>query len=176
MFSKIQKLTFASLLAISVPIFVMISRVCPVKTPDVETDYESKSENEEINENTESNGATQVKLYMDLPFSLSDVINTDLKSPAKWKNVFNHFTNVSNVEAISETSFTNAGGNIRRTLMWAVHSFGASSDGLLNPQEEVQKFFRKPTVFEETEDIELKDILKGKKKGHRWNRASSRRS
>lgn len=46
--------------------------------------------------------------------------------------------------------------------MWAVDNSGASSSGLLNPQEEVAKFFGKATVFEEDEDEEVRGALAGK--------------
>lgn len=57
--------------------------------------------------------------------------------------------------------------------MWAVGGHGAASSGLLNAEEEVAKFFGKPTVFEEADDEDVKVVLQGTRSNDNDNGSSS---
>lgn len=221
MFTNIQKITLASLFSISLTIALMTSTISSIEKLSAHTD-EAHSEDEEGNEAIESSVPSQVKLYMKLNFSLSDILGPDVNISARHGIEPNQFTKLSSFEGATRTSSTNACGVRSGTLhtlqnraststgnehggqssgrdngngrsqkithkveghvgqastmqrpMWAVHSYGASSGGLLNPEEEVQKFFGKPTVFEESEDMEVKDALEVEKKSHRGDGAAS---
>lgn len=47
---------------------------------------------------------------------------------------------------------------------WRVELTGQSSSGVVNPGDEVAKYFKEPTVFTECWDTEIKNILEPKKK------------
>lgn len=47
---------------------------------------------------------------------------------------------------------------------WRVELTGEPSSGLVNPEEEVAKYFKKPTVFTECGDTEIKDMLESEKR------------